>query len=256
MSLKRLLLSIGLFFTLTVTLAGNISYSTENLNYKVLFKWGLVHKQAGRATVTISDKGNKYVATLTARSESWADKFYSVRDTLTSTMSKKDFLPEKYERIAHEGGAFAHDIVTISKSENTFIGNTERYRRKKNKVEVVKKTGTLKAEGHTVDLLSVFYYLRAINFESLSPGYTKTINIFSGKKKELINIQYLKKEVIELDNKKYETYKISFTFTTDGETKSSDDILTWISTDSNHIPVKLEGKLKVGKIQCLYTGGK
>ena len=255
MKLKFLFFFLGLIFSLNASVAGNPSYHSESLNYKVMFKWGLVHKQAGRATVNITDHGNKYVATLTARSESWADKFYSVRDTLISTMSKSDFLPERYERIAYEGGTFAHDIVTISRSGTTFTGDTERYRRKKNKINTVKSTGTLKAEGHTVDLLSVFYYLRAINFETLTPGYTKTINIFSGKKKELINIKYLKKEVLEVDNKKFETYKISFTFTTDGETKSSDDIFTWISTDSNHIPLKLEGKLKVGKILCIYTGG-
>lgn len=256
MKLRQLLLFVVLFSTFTFTIAGNPAFQSESLNYKVMFRWGLVHKQAGRATLNISESGNKYVATLTARSESWADKFYSVRDTLISTMSKTDLLPEKYERIAYEGGSFAHDIVTITKSGYTFKADTERYRRKKNTVNVVKNTGTLVAEGHTVDLLSVFYYLRAIKFESLTPGYTKTINIFSGKKKELIHIKYLDKEMLEIDKKKHETYKISFTFTTDGQTKSSDDIYTWISTEPNHIPLKLEGKLKVGKIQCLYTGGK
>ena len=29
----------------------------------------------------------------------------------------------------------------------------------------------------------------------------------------------------------------------------------WISTDAQRIPLKLEGTLPVGKVQCFYTGG-
>ncbi|MDE5745083.1 MAG: DUF3108 domain-containing protein [Paramuribaculum sp.] len=256
MKLKLHITFIIFFLFSLCTLAENQILRKEILNYKVMFKWGLVHKQAGRATLSIAENGNKYIATLIARSEPWADKFYSVRDTLISTMSATDFLPEKYERIAYEGGSFAHDIVSFSRKGNQFSAETERYRKKKKATEITKTTGTLKAEGHTVDLLSVFYYLRAMKFEPLTPGYSKTINIFSGKKRELLHIKYLGEEQLNLDGKKYDTYKISFTFTTGGSNKSSDDILTWISTDVSHVPLKLEGKLKVGRIQCLYTGGK
>lgn len=254
MKFRNILALVLLFFTANA-FADYPPFKTETLNYKVMFKWGLVHKQAGRASLSVIESGDKYVARLVARSESWADKFYSVRDTLISSMTRTDFLPIRYERIAHEGGSFAHDIVNFSRIGDSFSADTERYRRKKNKTEIVKTTGKLSAEGHTVDLLSVFYYLRAMNFEIFSEGYAKTVNIFSGKKKEFLNIRYLGKDNLSLDGKKYDTYKISFTFTTDGSNKSSDDILTWISTDSSHIPLKLEGKLKVGRIQCLYTGG-
>ncbi len=256
MRIKTLILAVVCCALCAPAFAENISFQKESLNYKVMFKWGLVHKQAGRATLTIADNGTKYVAKLTARSESWADKFYSVRDTLISFIGKTDMLPHKYERIAYEGGSFAHDIVTFSRNGNIFTGDTERYRRKKNAKEIVKSTGSLTAEGHTVDLLSVFYYLRAIDFNSITPGYSKTINIFSGKKKELLNIKYHGEETLSLNGKKYNTYRISFTFTTDGSKKSSDDIYTWISVENSHIPLKLEGKLNGGKIQCLYTGGK
>ncbi|MDE6264676.1 MAG: DUF3108 domain-containing protein [Paramuribaculum sp.] len=256
MKIKCLAAAIVFLMYCASAYAESISFQKESLNYKVMFKWGLVHKQAGRATLTIADDGSKYVAKLTARSESWADRFYSVRDTLISFIGKTDMLPHKYERIAYEGGSFAHDIVIFSRNGNTITGDAERYRRKKNAKETVRSTGSLSAEGHTVDLLSVFYYLRAIDFKSITPGYNKTINIFSGKKKELLNIKYHGEEVLSLDGKKYNTYRISFTFTTDGSKKSSDDIYTWISVENSHIPLKLEGKLKVGKIQCLYTGGK
>ena len=36
--------------------------------------------------------------------------------------------------------------------------------------------------------------------------------------------------------------------------KSSDDMSAWISTDSRRIPLRIEGKLPVGKIHILYDG--
>ncbi|MDE5688621.1 MAG: DUF3108 domain-containing protein [Paramuribaculum sp.] len=251
--MKRLysILILAFFFLQSVAVT---RFEEETLNYKVMFKWGLVQKQAGRATLKLKSSPDAFVATLYARSESWADHFYSLRDTLISTMSKTDMLPSRYERIAHEGGRYARDIITINRAGNVFTGESVRYRRKKNDSHTTKSQITLSAEGPTVDLLSVFYYLRAIDFGRIKPGYTKTINIFSGKRKEYLKIKYHGIDVLELDGKKYQTYRISFTFTADGSKKSSDDIDTWIWTNSSHIPLKLEGKLKVGRIRCLYTG--
>ncbi|MDE6396058.1 MAG: DUF3108 domain-containing protein, partial [Muribaculaceae bacterium] len=58
-------------------------FSNEALNYKVMYKWGLVHKQAGHATLSLKKSGDEYVTNLTASSEKWADRFYKVRDTLS-----------------------------------------------------------------------------------------------------------------------------------------------------------------------------
>lgn len=251
--MKRLLLAAICAAAVWLSAAGKVShFNDEVLNYKVMFKWGLVQKQAGRATLKLTSAPDKFVATLYARSESWADHFYSLRDTLISTMSRVDMLPTRYERIAHEGGSFARDIITITRTGDNFSGESVRFRRKKNQKTITKSTISLNADGPTVDLLSVFYYLRTLDFKNIAPGFTKTINIFSGKKKEFLNIKYHGIENLSLDGTSYETYRISFTFTTDGAKKSSDDIDTWIWTNSSHIPLKLEGKLKVGKIRCLY----
>ena len=252
---KGTLLALLALVLATVPAAARQRFGDETLNYKVLFKWGIVQKQAGRATLSLRSNGKDYVSTLYARSEPWADHFYTLRDTLVSTMGAADMLPVRYERIAHEGGRFAHDIIDIRRVENVFVGESTRHRRGKGETEVSTTSVTLQAEGPTVDLLSVFYYLRNIDFANLSAGYTKTINIFSGKKRENLKIEYHGLENLKLEGRNYPTYRISFTFTTDGKTKSSDDIDTWIWVNSTHIPLKLEGKLKVGKIRCLYTGG-
>lgn len=227
----------------------------ETLNYKVLFKWGLVQKQAGRATLKLRTSPGHFTATLYARSEPWADNFYSLRDTLISTMTAEDCLPTRYERIAHEDGKYARDVITMRRTGNLVDGHSIRYRRSKKDTGITSSEIKLKAEGPTVDLLSVFYYIRSIDFQQLTPGYKKVINIFSGKRKELLTITYHGKENLKLDGTEHPTFRISFTFTDERSSKTSDDIDTWISTDKSRIPLKLEGKLKIGKIRCLYTGG-
>lgn len=250
--MKTLLIYFLIIFS-AIMPAKAAGFADETLHYKVMFKWGIVQKQAGRATLRLAAAPDHFQATLYARSEPWADHFYRLRDTLISVMDRNDMLPRRYERIAHEDGRFDHDIIHISRSGDLFTGTSHRMRRKK-KGEISHSEITLKAEGPTVDLVSVFYYLRMLDFAAMQPGYTKTLNIFSGKRKELLTIRYVGKENLKLDGRTYPTYRISFTFTDEKSSKTSDDIDTWISTASDHIPLKLEGKLKVGKIRCLYTG--
>jgi hypothetical protein len=97
--------------------------------------------------------------------------------------------------------------------------------------------------------------MRTLKFETFKTGHVLTLNIYSGKRKELLTIKYLGTETVKYDNKSYKCYHISFTFTSDGKTKTSDDMDAWITTDSRRIPVKMEGQLKVGKVRCFYTGG-
>ena len=74
-----------------------------------------------------------------------------------------------------------------------------------------------------------------------------------GKRKELLTIKYHGTQNVKVNGKNIPCYHITFMFTSDGRTKTSDDMSAWIATDSR-IPLKLEGKLKVGKVQCFYTG--
>lgn len=232
--------------------SANVSLANETIKYKVIYKWGLVHKQAGTATIRLTRNGNTYHSLATAKSDPWADKFYRLRDTLRSTMHAPDYSPSRYEYIAHEDGKYSHDIVTFSKSGNTVTGKCTRTRKPKKEKIAKTEHRTLTADGMTVDMLSSFYYLRALDFQNMKPGEKKSINIFSGKRKELLTFTYSGQEQIKVDGKMQNTYKVTFTFTSDGKKKSSEPIQAWVSTGPQRIPLKLIGKLKIGQVQCIY----
>lgn len=250
--MKKLFLSFICCFAVVFTAMAKPSFANESLTYKVLYKWGLIHKQAGTATLSIHENGDKYIARLTARSQPWADKYYKVRDTLNGTMYKEGLKPIFYEKIAHEGSEDKHDIVRFSYSGQIVTGLCSRVVKKKDK-EPKTASMTLSASGTTVDMLSSFYLMRTLPFENWKDGHKYTCTIFSGKRKETLTITYHGTADVKVDNKSYHCFHITFTFTSNGGKKTSDDMDAWISTDARRIPVQLEGKLPVGKVRCQLT---
>ena len=247
-----LTLTIAVFtFTLS-SIAAN--FQNEKLNYIISYKWGLVHKDAGEATLSLKKNGGNYNIVLAAKTKPWADKIYQVRDTLKGTLRASDLKPISYTKITHEKGEYKRDEIKYSISGNTTTGVAKRYRKEKGKMQVTEKT--LSATGPVYDMLSIFYYLRNLDFPKMEKNKIYTATVFSGKQKETIKIKSMGIEKIKLrDKTEREAYHIRFNFTRDGGKKSSADMDTWISTDARHIPLYLTGKLPVGEIRAYYTGG-
>lgn len=224
----------------------------ETLHYNVMFKWGLINKKAGRATLSLHRTDTAYISTLTARSEPWADRFFRVRDTLNGRMDL-DRRPLFYEKIAHEGSDHKHDRVVYDYSQpGNVIGRCIRKVYKKGNLEV-DETRTLEAENYAVDMLTSFYYMRNLPFESMAPGHTTVVPIFSGKQKETLTIRYVGEDDVDLNGSRLPAYHVKFIFTSRGGTKSSDDMDAWISTAPARVPLRMEGKLPVGKVRCLLA---
>jgi Protein of unknown function (DUF3108). len=230
-----------------------VSLVDETLTYDVIYKWGLINKVAGHASMTLRNDGDLYQAAVYARNASWANSIYPLRDTLYTTMTKVGLYPVKYTYIAHENGKYKKQIVDFTRIGNTFIGDCTRYRQDKAGGPIEKSTLRLEGQGMTVDLLSSFFYLRSLDFQTMKSGQTITVNIFSGSKKEKLTITYNGIKKIKLNGRQFETYYINFSFTRHGK-ESSAPMSGWISTDTQRIPLKVEGSLAVGKVRAVYTG--
>lgn len=228
-------------------------FEPETLRYKVMFKWGLINKQAGSATLTLNHDSKHYRARLAAASEPWADKIYRVRDTLNGCMRYVDFAPLYYEKIAHEGGEHKHDVVNYNYSHAGLVkADCTRKVYKKGELKVDEHR-SMESEGRAVDMLTSFYYMRSLPFDKWREGDVDTLDIFSGKRKELLTIEYLGEENLNIDGVSVPSHHIRFTFTVKGGAKTSDDMEAWISADSSRVPLRLEGKLPVGKVHCILV---
>lgn len=254
MRIKILLLTLLLLVVSAYDARAVKKFENETLSYVISYKWGLIHKDAGDATLTLRNNGNVYNIILTARSKPWADNFYKVRDTLKTSVRVADLKPISYSKITHEKGEYKLDEISFSHSDSGTTGVAKRHRKKDSKWNVTEKS--FSATGPVFDMLSVFYYLRQLNFATLDKNKSYTATIFSGRQKEILKIRYIGIEKIKLkDKSERNAYHIRFNFTRDGGKKSSDDMDIWISTDGRHIPLYLTAKLPVGEVRGYYTGG-
>lgn len=244
---------------LTCALAGATSpsmgvFPNESLNYKVMYKWGLVNKQAGTASLNIRTDGDHYNAWLTAKSASWADHFYKVRDTLMAKIQREGLKPLVYQKYSHEGKEDKRDEVRYTyNADGTVTGHCTRKKWEKGQLKADQAL-RLDARGTVVDMLTAFYYMRSLDYGSMKDGQTKVITIFSGKRKETLTIKYHGNERVSYDDQNYSCYHITFTFSEEGKKDTSDPMDAWISRGRARIPIKLEGQLPVGKVQCFFTG--
>lgn len=221
-----------------------------------MYKWGLINKKAGDVTLTttIPEGSKTFQALLTAKSASWADRIFSLRDTLSGSIDRGNLLPQHYEKIAHEGGDFDHDILTYTRASNTTIGHSQVWRKKKKNDDTTYLEKTHVAIGPTFDMLSSYYYMRALPFATMKKNQGVKVTILSGKRMETLTIRYVGQQKVKVNGKEYPSYHVKFTFTSGDGKKSSDDMDAWISTSSQRIPLLLEGKLPVGKVRCEYRG--
>ena len=240
-------------FTSSAQTPGLVSLVDESLNYDIYYKWGFINKLAGHATMSLVNDGDLYEASVTARNAEWANSIFLVRDTLYSTMQRATLAPVLYTFLSHENNRYKKEVVKFSEVGDVFYGDCYRESRKKPGLPLTTSTLQLEAEGPTVDMLSSFYYIRSIDFGTMTPGQQVILNIFSATKKERLAITYLGTGSVNANGVDTDTYNISFTFTRNG-VESSAPINAWLSLDDRRIPLKIEGSLPVGKVRAFFTG--
>lgn len=259
---KRLLAALSLFLLLLpVTATAQLSsdgahWEKESLPYDVIYQWGFIWKRAATATLRltpVSVKGEPgYRAQMEARTLPFADRLFRVRDTLVSVMQREELRPLYYAKIADEDKTYRKDEVKYRYQPGATgcVGDITLYRPKRNAVEYY----TVVSPEMTYDMLSVFYYLRTIDFSS-TPMYKRfNLNIFSGRHIEYLSIEYMGRTILKLGNKEFPAFRVKLHFSTDAGEKESDNITAWISEDDRRIPLQVEGKLAIGALKAVYTG--
>lgn len=249
LTMKRNILITIIIALSAILPAKAFTFGNETLRYDIVYHWGLIWKHAGAATLKIAPSGDNYSAQLSARTISWADKIFTVRDTLSCSMTRHSLQPLLYRKASHEGDHNGLDVVKYSYADGKSHAQCTRYRSGRTTNNI-----SLETDGQAYDMLSIFYYLRSLNFKGMKKGATIKTTIFSGKRKETITIKYAGVETIELrDESKHKAYHVTFAFTQDGKSKSSDDMHTWISTTPAHVPLMLKGKLPIGEVRCYLS---
>lgn len=236
------------------------SIRLETLRYDAYYHWGFIWKKAGAGVLTLDkeimeDGSERFHGSLAGRSLSIVEAIMKVRDTLDCWLTP-EYIPLAYYKKTHEGSYhgldrnyyttyFANDSAART-LENIVKTDVQVYRWRNKKGNSQKRHSV---DAVAYDMLSVFYAIRDVDFSSMPINTHLQFPIFTGLKKQWMNVIYQGRANCELRSGKiYDTYQLLLTF----QSKDSDStpLYVWLSTDPDQRPLKVIIQLKrIGSLQ-------
>jgi hypothetical protein len=223
----------------------------EELNYSIRYKYGVVVMKAGtahyRLNTTTYNQKQALKSSLDFKTNPFFDKVFTIRDTLSAYASMPDLTPLYHNRSVNEGNHHYTEEMWIRKHGNTYTEISV----KRMKKEEVRIDTIISVKNLGYDFLNVFLYVRNMDYSRWNAGDTRHITTFMGDRKANIIIRYAGQAILEKgDDLKYNTFRLTIDISDEAFTESKNAMEIWISNDSNHIPLKLKAKLKIGAAEA------
>jgi hypothetical protein len=216
----------------------NISFKVdEEVSFTVYYAVAGIYVNAGNATFTskLETVNNRPVYHITGdgKTNSSYDWIYKVRDRYESYIDTATMQPLRFVRNVNEGGYKKYQNVTFNKSANT----------------AVTTDGVFKVPACVQDVVSAMYYARNIDFSRLRPEDKIPFSMFLDNEVFNLYIRYLGKEEISTRYGKFRAIKIKPLLIKGTIFEGGEDMTVWVSDDLNHIPVRVESPIVVGKVK-------
>jgi len=207
----------------------------ETLSYQV--RYGFI--VGGTSTFTLKEElfHHKlvYHARAVGQSTGIANTIYGVKDVYESWFDKETTLPYRQIRNIKEGHYTHYNEVTYNRKNNTVKSQL---------------TGIHKVPEKLLDLCSLFYYIRRINFSKLKVDDIVLVNMYFADEVFPSYLRFLGKETIKTKGGKVSCYKVSPVVEVGRMFKSENDLTIWYTDDDKCLPVLVRLELRlVGAVQ-------
>ena len=208
----------------------------ESLTYKVYYTLAGVYAAAGECTFNTSLEHfeGKPVYHIVAEGKTYPfyDKFFRVRDKYETYIDTGSLQPYKFIRNVDEGGYKTYENVTFVKAAHTAITNA----------------GVFPVPNCIQDVLSASFYARNIDFNHHRPGDKIYFDMFLDRQVYHLYVRYLGKETIRTKYAKFRTIKFKPLLVHGTMFEGGEKMTVWVTDDPNHIAVKIESPITVGKV--------
>ena len=161
------------------------------------------------------------------------DWIYRVRDRYESFIDTATLQPLRFVRNVDEGGYKIRQLYDFNKATN--IVTTEK--------------GTFAVPSCVQDVLSAIYYARNIEFSKYKVNDQIPFTLFLDYENFNLYIRYLGKETIKTRYGTFRTIKFSPLLVKGTIFKGGEHMTVWVTDDANHIPVRIESPIVVGKVK-------
>jgi hypothetical protein len=214
----------------------------ESLTYKVFYTVAGFHvAAAGEATFnTMFERfqgKDCYHVVAEGKSYPFYDKFFRVRDKYESYVDTSTLQPYKFIRNVDEGGYKTYENISFIKSAGTAVTNA----------------GVYHVPDCIQDVLSATFYARNIDFGKYKPGDKIPFDMFLDRQVYNLYIRYLGKETIRTAYGKFRTVKFRPLLVKGTMFEGGEKMTVWVTDDPNHIAVRVESPIVVGKVRVDMT---
>ncbi len=221
----------------------NVSFKVdEEVSFTVYYAVAGIYVNAGNATFTsqLETINNRpvYHVTGDGKTNSSYDWIYKVRDKYESYIDTATMQPLKFVRNVNEGGYKIYQNITFNKAVNTATAIN----------------GVFKVPACIQDVVSAMYYARNIDFSRLRPDDKIPFSMFLDNEVFNMYIRYLGREEIKTKYGKFMALKIKPLLLKGTIFEGGENMTVWISDDMNHIPLRVESPLVVGKVKIDMMG--
>ncbi|HEX7904015.1 MAG TPA: DUF3108 domain-containing protein [Chitinophagaceae bacterium] len=209
----------------------------EEITFTVYYAVAGIYVNAGNATFTsvLETLNNRPVYHITGEGKTNPsyDWIYKVRDKYETYIDTTTMQPLKFVRNVNEGGYKKYQNITFNKTANTAIATD----------------GVFKVPACVQDVMSSMYYARNIDFSRLQPNDRIPFSMFLDNEVFNMYIRYLGKETIKTKYGKFNAIKIKPLLLKGTIFEGGEHMTVWITDDANHIPVRIESPIVVGKVK-------
>ena len=212
----------------------------EQLTYRVSYVLAGVSLNGGEATfnTSLEKYQGKNVYHIVAEGKSTHDLFYKVRDKYESYIDTATLQPYKFIRDVNEGGYKTFEDVSFYKATNTAITNS----------------GTYSVPTCVQDVISAIFYARNIDFAKYQPNDTIPFAMFLDRRVYNMHIRYLGKATIRTKYGKFRAIKFKPLLIKGNMFEGGEKMTVWVTDDPNHIAVRIESPISVGKVAIDMMG--
>ncbi len=208
----------------------------EKISYKAYYAVASIYFAGGEAELNIKQeelKGNVvYHIVATGKSNRFLDRVFKVRDKYQTYIDTGTLKPYKFIRDINEGNYKKYQNVEFVKSSNTAVTGS----------------GVFTVPPCVQDVISSIFYARNIDFGKYKEGDEIPFSMFLDDKVYDMYIRYMGKEIINTKYGRFRAIKFRPLLIKGNIFEGGEKMTVWVSDDANHIPLRVETPVSVGKI--------
>lgn len=209
----------------------------ERVSFTVYYNVAGIYVNAGIATFTntletLNGKPVFHIVGEGKTNDSY-DWIFKVRDRYETYIDTMTMQAMKFIRNVNEGGYKKFQTVTFNKAANTAVTND----------------GVFKVPVCVQDVVSSVFYARNIDFSRLRPNDKIAFSMFLDNEVYNMYIRYLGKETIKTKYGKFRAIKFKPLLIQGTIFEGGEKMTVWVSDDANHVPVRIESPIIVGKVK-------